>query len=368
MAAAQPLLVRDAREADAKDVVALLDTAGLESAFEPREFVIAEESGRVVGCARLRTFPSGAHELASVAVAHDHRRSGIGSRVVEAALARATGAVYALALAPDFFAKKGFTPMLVMAPELEEKARTLCASSGSVPMRWTPNADAHVAEVQRRYAHAAQSGSCCEGGDRRAGAQDYSADELAAIPQGANLGLGTGNPLREASVKEGETVLDLGSGAGVDVLLAAHAVGARGRAIGVDFTREMVAKARENAAKAGVANASFHHAPIEAIPLPDASVDVVISNCVINLSLDKRAALREAHRVMRPGGRFVVSDTLRLPWTPQASVPSCDCTSGALSASEWRKLLEEAGFHDVEVRAGPVRGSVGTATVVARKA
>ena len=161
--------------------------------------------------------------------------------------------------------------------------------------------------------------------------------------------------------------MDLGSGGGIDVLLAAKAVGPTGRAIGIDFTPEMVRKARANAAEAGLANVEFHESPIEKVPLPDGIADVVISNCVINLSVDKPAVLREALRVLKPGGRFVISDTLQLGETPASEAPSCDCTTGALSASQWRDELRAAGFVDATLEEGPAHGSVGTATVRARK-
>lgn len=355
------LTIRPARDADARAVVALLDSAKLESAFDPREFVVAEENGTLVACARLRTFPTGAHELASVAVAPDRRGEGIGERVVRDALARATDAVYALALAPGFFEKQGFTRLLVLPAELKEKAEGICASTGSVPMRWAPSADAAVAEIRRRYGAAAQGASCCVNVDA------YTDDELASLPEGAHLGLGTGNPVREARLREGEVVVDLGCGPGGDVLLAAQAVGPTGRAVGVDFTPEMVARARENVARAGATNVEIHEAPIERLPLADASVDAIVSNCVVNLSVDKPAVLREAFRVLRPGGRFVVSDTLRLGALPLLSTPTCDCTGGALSASEWRAMLADAGFEGIEVAQGPTRGATGTATVRAVK-
>lgn len=236
-----------------------------------------------------------------------------------------------------------------------------------------------VEDVRRHYASVAlqreraPEGECCQasaGGACSDPQVPYSPEELAALPEGAFLALGTGNPIREADPRPGEVVLDLGSGAGVDVLLAARRVGPAGRAIGVDFTPEMVERARRNAA--AFPNAEFHHAPIERLPLPDASVDVVTSNCVVNLSADKAAALREAHRVLRPGGRFVVSDTLRLPGTPPADGPSCDCTAGAMSAGEWKRGLRAAGFADVTVRLDRTDGccggsGIGAATIRARK-
>jgi SAM-dependent methyltransferase/N-acetylglutamate synthase-like GNAT family acetyltransferase len=377
---AASLHVRAARDADARAVVTLLEDEGLEIAFDPREFLVAEIDGAVIACARLRTFPSGAHELASVAVAPARRGAGIGARVVRDALGRAVGAVYALALAPSFFEKVGFSQLLVMPQELEQKAREVCASTGAMPMRWVPSPEAAVAEIRHRYAHAAKGDACC------VDVESYSDDELASLPEGAHLGLGTGNPVREARLAPGEVVLDLGCGAGGDLLLAARAVGPTGRAIGVDFTPEMVARARESVARAEATNVEVHESPIERLPLAEGSVDVIVSNCVINLSVDKPAVLREAHRVLRPSGRFVVSDTLRigrLGVVPQndaekagpaghagltlLATPTCDCTGGALSAAEWRTMLAEAGFSEIQVDQGPTRGATGTATVRARK-
>lgn len=227
-----------------------------------------------------------------------------------------------------------------------------------------------MTSVQEHYgAIAADAGNlCCA-----PSATHYTAEELAALPAGAHLGLGTGNPVREAAPREGEVVLDLGSGAGIDVFLAARAVGPTGRAIGVDVTPQMVARARRLAAEAGVENVVFHESPIEKLPVPDASVDVITSNCVVNLSEDKDAVLREAHRALRPGGRLVVSDTLRMPWAAKVDgPPSCDCSTGALSAGEWERALERAGFVDARVR--PTSSSAccdsatGSATITARKA
>lgn len=158
----------------------------------------------------------------------------------------------------------------------------------------------------------------------------------------------------------------------MDVLLAARAVGPTGRVVGVDFTPEMVARARRNAQTAGLANVEIHEAPIERLPLPDASVDVIVSNCVVNLSLDKDAVLREAFRVLRPGGRFVVSDTIRLLAGPPTAV-TCDCAGGAMSAGEWKRGLRKAGFADAEVEHTRTNACCGTedtgaALIRARKA
>ena len=175
----------------------------------------------------------------------------------------------------------------------------------------------------------------------------------AGLPEGANLGLGCGNPTALLSLKPGETVLDLGSGAGIDCFLAARKVGGQGQVIGVDMTPEMVAKARENARKGGYSNVEFRLGEIEHLPSADRSVDVVVSNCVMNLAPEKGQVYREAFRVLRPGGRFAVSDVVATrPITQrERDDPSLwsSCSSGALEVAEVRKLLLAAGFERIEV-------------------
>jgi len=182
----------------------------------------------------------------------------------------------------------------------------------------------------------------------------YASAETAGLPEGAVLAsLGCGNPTALADLREGETVLDLGSGGGIDVLLSAKRVGPTGKAYGLDMTDEMLALARENQAKAGVTNVEFLKGEIENIPLPAAAVDVIISNCVINLSADKRRVLTEAFRVLRPGGRFAVSDVVcrgAIPETVRRSMELwVGCVAGALEENEYRRLLTDAGFVDVAV-------------------
>ena len=186
------------------------------------------------------------------------------------------------------------------------------------------------------------------------GAELYAGADRDALPADAvAASLGCGNPLAVADLHEGETVLDLGSGGGIDVLLSARRVGANGRVYGVDMTDEMLALARANAAKAGATNAEFVKGTIEAVPLPDESVDVIISNCVINLSTDKPAVLAEAHRLLRPGGRFGVSDVVaddHLDAAERAERGSyVGCIAGALSVSEYRDGLAAAGFTDIAI-------------------
>ena len=234
-----------------------------------------------------------------------------------------------------------------------------------------PTADAITERVRERYASAAQrvlsaEGGCCTpqtlqcgccssdafGADLSTG--NYTAEELAALPEEAVLAsLGCGNPTALIELHAGETVLDLGSGGGIDVLLSARRVGPTGFAYGLDMTDEMLALAQENKAKAGVTNVAFLKGRMEAIPLPANSVDVVISNCVINLSADKGQVLREAFRVLKAGGRFAVSDVIADGPVPEALRHNMEawmgCLAGALDRDEYERLLSEAGFADVGI-------------------
>ena len=185
----------------------------------------------------------------------------------------------------------------------------------------------------------------------------YSEADLTSVPEGANLGLGCGNPHAIAAMQPGEVVVDLGSGAGFDCFLAAQRVGPTGRVIGVDMTHEMLNKARENAAKVGASNLEFRLGELEHLPIADNTADVVISNCVINLVPDKAQVLRETFRVLKPGGRVAVSDivnTAPLPADLQAD-PSfiCGCVAGAASADRVEAWLREAGFTDVRITVKP---------------
>jgi SAM-dependent methyltransferase len=181
----------------------------------------------------------------------------------------------------------------------------------------------------------------------------YDKKDLAHIPEGSNLGLGCGAPLEYADVQPGETVLDLGSGAGFDCFLAARIVGEKGRVIGVDMTAEMLERARANARESGFNNVEFHLGEIEHLPVADDSVDLIISNCVINLSPEKEQVFREAHRVLKPGGRMLVSDlVLRRDLSPRlkSSVEAyVGCIAGASKKDEYLRLMREAGFRNVEI-------------------
>ncbi|MDP2306592.1 MAG: arsenite methyltransferase [Pseudomonadota bacterium] len=246
--------------------------------------------------------------------------------------------------------------------------------------------------VRERYGSIAREGgsccapSCCSPAVAvDAGVLGYSAEDQAAAPEGANLGLGCGNPQAIAALRPGERVLDLGSGAGFDSFLAARAVGPTGSVIGVDMTPDMLARARENATKAGLPNVEFRLGEIEHLPLPDGTVDVIISNCVVNLSPDKPAVFREAFRVLRSGGRIAIADVVaREQLSPQHQADLAllvGCIAGAALVSEVEGWLGDAGFTDIAVleKAGsrelveswapghPAAGSVISATIEARK-
>lgn len=246
-------------------------------------------------------------------------------------------------------------------------------------MENVPDSETLRAEVRRRYGSIASGeadlassapSSCCGGSapsgmaasdcgcgcgaDAQARTLGYSEGDLAAAPDGANLGLGCGNPVAIASLQSGQTVLDLGAGAGFDAFLAARAVGPTGRVIGVDMTPEMVAKARANAQRGGFVQVEFRLGEIEALPVADGIVDVIISNCVINLCPDKRLVYREAFRVLKPGGRIAVSDVVAREELPDAV--KCDlalhsgCLAGATLWAELEAILREVGFVDVVIR------------------
>jgi SAM-dependent methyltransferase len=218
--------------------------------------------------------------------------------------------------------------------------------------------------VREGYARIAkQDSSCCRPVNSCCGSTDlaqnisknigYSEEELKAVPGGANLGLGCGNPVAFASLREGETVLDLGSGGGLDCFLAASKVGKNGRVIGVDMTPEMIEKARENARKGSYGNVEFRLGEIENLPVADNSADVAISNCVINLVPDKRKVFKETFRVLKPGGRLMVSDIVLLKELPDFIKNSIEayigCLSGAIMRDEYIGAIKAAGFHDVRI-------------------
>src|SRR5215469_1142798 len=243
--------------------------------------------------------------------------------------------------------------------------------------------------VHERYRSAAlrmagQGSACCGGTDccgptaeEDACGADYTAEELAQVGLDSSISLGCGNPLLLAELHPGEVVLDLGSGGGLDVLLSARRVAPGGHAYGVDMTDEMLALANRNREQAGVENATFLKGTIEQVPLPDGAVDVVISNCVINLADDKGTVIREAFRVLKPGGRFAVSDMVELRPLPEAAKQDLElragCISGTIPVEDYRRLLVDAGFEspDIEITGEQgvqgLDGAIGSASIRARK-
>ena len=204
---------------------------------------------------------------------------------------------------------------------------------------------------------AANPGCCGPGPALSSAILGYSADELAALPNGANLGLGCGNPNAIAGLREGETVLDLGSGGGIDCFLAAKQVGITGRVIGVDMTPDMIAKARSNAARVSATNVEFRLGEIEHLPIDAGQVDVILSNCVVNLSPDKGAVFREAFRVLKSGGRIAISDVVMLKPLPKElaedAIAVSGCVAGAATIDELKQALDAAGFTQVRVEVKP---------------
>jgi len=227
------------------------------------------------------------------------------------------------------------------------------------------DADTIRDEVRRRYGGIArQKGSCCCGDAANscdpsytADALGYDKDDMKSVPGGADMGLGCGNPHAIAGLKPGETVLDLGSGGGLDCFLASKRVGPEGRVIGVDMTPDMVSKARRGAKDGGYTNVDFRLGEIEHLPVADGDVDVILSNCVINLSPDKESVFHEAFRVLRPGGRLAISDIVALKPLPAAvsgnTEARCSCVGGAALVAEVERMLRDAGFSDVRVDVKP---------------
>jgi arsenite methyltransferase len=397
-AVAAAVRVRPATAADLPVVQGLLQAGelpveGVEDQFDDG-FVVAVADGAVIGAAGLEIY--GAYGLLrSVVVATDARGHGAGAALVRERLGYATSRglrrVYLLTTtAAPFFARLGFTPItrddvpagVRRSPEFDicpgtasvmehriVKIATACcgpASRGRGAQFSTQidagDADALKAVVREKYGAAAEraasgaKSSCCGASADEVWdpitADLYQAGETEGLPAEALLAsLGCGNPTALAQLHAGETVLDLGSGGGIDVLLSAQRVGPAGFVYGLDMTDEMLALARANQARAGATNVEFLKGDIESIPLPDNSVDVIISNCVINLAADKSKVLREAHRVLKPGGRFAVSDVVARRDVPAEIRRSAElwmgCVAGALHEVEYAALMEAAGFVDV---------------------
>lgn len=381
MSVAQAFTVRSARSGDLEAVRGLLRAVALpvEGVAEgfAEGYAVAEQDGRITASAGIEVHGH-AGLLRSVAVDPTLRSVGLGKRLVRDRLAwaesRGLDGIYLLTTtACDYFRRFGFQAIDrgLVPNEIRESIefRLACPRSAVVMHlsldgdgRWTREA------VREKYAAAAlgaQHGreACCgaasqPGSGGKCGnpitANLYEAAQTDTIPRAAKLAsLGCGNPTVLAELRSGEIVLDLGSGGGIDVLLSAKRVGPKGKAYGLDMTDEMLELARENQREAGVENIEFLKGEIEHIPLPDDSVDVIISNCVINLSADKDRVLREAFRVLKPGGRFAVSDVVTRGAIPaeirQSILLWVGCVAGALEESEYREKLGAAGFEQIEV-------------------
>jgi arsenite methyltransferase len=378
-------VIRPARAADFSTIARLLSAAGLPldgvEAGPGREYSVAvDEGGEVIGVAALEVY--GRYGLLrSVAVEENRRGRGVGTALVRdrIAAAEAHGLVglYALTtMAEGYFRRLGFEPVAreSVPAEIREcgEFAHVCPSTAVVLHLGLEDPAADPERLKRaireRYGAAAREAAagglatCGCAGVSAGGVGEcgpalpglYDDHEAASLPPAAlAASLGCGNPTALAALREGDVVLDLGSGSGIDVLLSARRVGPTGKVYGVDMTEEMLELARKNAREAGAQNVEFLQGEIEALPLPDASVDVVISNCVINLSVDKRRVLEEAFRVLKPGGRFAVSDivvrgALPAPFRRRMELWA-GCVAGALEESEFRRLLAEVGFEAIEI-------------------
>jgi arsenite methyltransferase len=389
--------IRPATPADLTPVRVLLAAAALPAEIEPsfgEGFAVAvDAAGRIVGATGIELHgdapPHGL--LRSAVVDPSWRGRGVGERLtrdrLDWARERGIGELWLLTTtAAEWFPRFGFVRAdRADAPEpLRRSAEftTACPASAtamrleSTRVDASPRApsgdpspgDAVRSIVREKYGEAARRAtagesascgcgtSCCGAGEtwNPITAELYEQGETAGLPPAALLAsLGCGNPTALAELRPGETVLDLGSGGGIDVLLSARRVGATGKVYGLDMTDDMLALAESNRRAAGATNVEFLKGEIERIPLPDASVDVIISNCVINLSADKRRVLAEAFRVLKPGGRFAVSDVVARGAMPDAVRRSAElwigCVAGALEESEYRALLAESGFESIDV-------------------
>lgn len=361
-----------------------LPSAGLERT----EGWVAEEQGEILGHVALERTPDIA-VIRSLVVAPQAQGRGLARTLMD--LAEREGGARTLALRTEsigaWVERRGYRRTTV--EQLPASVRTTTQFEGSLCSSYAVYAKAPAGQdvfldaegiksaVRQRYGAIASGGGSCCGPDsgKGCGCGDpslgigYDLSDLAAAPEGANLGLGCGNPVALASLRAGEVVLDLGSGAGFDAFLAAKRVGASGKVIGVDMTPEMLAKARGLAAEHGIAQVEFRQGDIEALPVESGTVDVLLSNCVINLATDKGQVFREAFRVLKPGGRLMVSDLVLLGALPEAMKRDMDayaaCLAGALPKEDYLAAIRVAGFEELTVvgESGYDIGGLGPAPV-----
>ncbi len=363
--------IRKRTPEDRPTVDRLLQSVALPSAgLERTEGWVAEERGEILGHVALERTPDIA-VIRSLAVVPHAQGRGLARMLMD--LVEREGGSRILALRTEsigpWVERRGYRR--TTADQLPDSVRTTTQFEGALCASYTMYAKAPAdafldaegikSAVRERYgAIASRGGSCC-GPDAGSGCGcgdaslgiGYDLSDLAAAPDGANLGLGCGNPVALASLKEGEVVLDLGSGAGFDAFLAAKRVGSTGRVIGVDMTPEMLAKARSLATQHGFANVEFRQGDIEELPVESGTVDAIISNCVINLATDKDRVFHEAFRVLKPGGRLMVSDLVLLKVLPESMKHNMDayaaCLSGALLKDDYLTAIRAVGFQDLEV-------------------
>ena len=369
--------IRAAEPRDLDRVKALLESAdlpvaGVESQFGT-SYAVAEENGALIGAVGIELH--GKYGLLrSAVVAPSQRGRGVGEALVfdriDWSMRQELDALFLLTTtAANYFPRFGFATIdrASVPAEVQASAEfsSICPSSATV-MQLPLGGDALRGLVRLKYGAAASRAAAGEQSNCGCGCGPdgetwdpitsnlYDEAEKAGLPAQAVLAsLGCGNPTALAELKPGETVLDLGSGGGIDVLLSAKRVGPTGKAYGLDMTDEMLALARQNQRAAGATNVEFLKGEIENIPLPDNSVDVIISNCVINLSADKRKVLREAFRVLKPGGRFAVSDVVIRGSAPESLRRSMElwvgCVAGALEDEQYRSYLDAAGFESIDL-------------------
>ena len=363
--------IRRRQPEDRRIVNRLLEAVDLPSCgLERTEGWVVEARGEILGHVAVEVTPDAA-VIRSLVVAPEAQGQGLARRLMD--LAEGAGGNRTLVLRTEsigpWVERRGYVRTPV--DHLPASVRTTTQFEGSLCSSCpvyakAPAASARLLDPERiksavreRYgAIASRGGSCCPGGSGcscgDAGIDlGYDLADLAAAPDGANLGLGCGNPVALASLREGEVVLDLGSGAGFDAFLSARRVGPSGRIIGVDMTPEMLAKARDLASRHGFTNVEFRRGDIEALPVESGTVDVIISNCVINLATDKAKVFREAFRVLKPGGRLMVSDLVLLGPLPEAMRQDLDayaaCLAGALFKDDYLDAIRAAGFAGTEV-------------------